>query len=236
MRRTWAVVFDMDDTLYSYDEFVGSGYRAVGAHLADARGADASAVVHSLWQARALAHGQEFQAMCLAHGWPPELAPHLVDVFRHHQPAIRLAAGAALVLEGLRRRGWRLGVLTNGSPRVQRAKVRALGLEPLVDGVVYAEEAVSGGKPASAAFHAIVTRLGSDPARTVMVGDDLRTDIGGARHAGLHAIHMASPATLAAVPEMLDVLAARCDDAASGRDTLSSPDARGTHPEAVHVG
>lgn len=205
-RRSWAAVFDLDDTLYAYDGFVGSGYRAVGAYLAGTCGADAVGVVHTLWRSRARVRGQEFQMLCDAYGWAPTLVPRLVDIFRHHEPAIRLETSAAPVLDGLRRRGWRLGVLTNGHPEVQRAKVRSLGVEPLVDCVVYAEEEVPGGKPAPEAFQAVVVRLGRDAAHTVMVGNDVRTDVRGARLAGLHAVHVASPSALDTVPARLEAV------------------------------
>ncbi len=218
----WAAVFDLDDTLYAYDGFVGSGYTAVGAYLAATCGADPAGVVRTLWQARASDRGREFQVMCDVYGWGPAVVPRLVNVFRHHEPQIRMEACAASVLGGLRQRGWRLGVLTNGAPAVQRAKVRALGVEPLVDCLIYAEDEVPGGKPALRAFEAMVDRLEADAARTVMVGDDLRRDIWGARRAGLHAVHVSSPSALQAVPEMLDAVASRSDSR--------------VRAEAVHVG
>ena len=205
-RGSWAAVFDLDDTLYAYDGFVGSGYRAVGAYLAETRGAEAPAVVDFLWQARARVRGQECQALCEAYGWTPRLVPQLIDVFRHHEPTIRLEPSAAPLLEQLHQRGWGLGVLTNGTPDVQRAKVRALGVASLVDWVIYAEEAAPGGKPAPEAFEAMVTRLGRDRAHTVMVGDDLQKDVIGARRAGLHALHVPSPSMLDTVPELLESL------------------------------
>ena len=232
---SWAAVFDLDDTLYAYDGFVGSGYRAVGAYLADTCGADAASVIDALWQARARARGREFQELCEAYGWEPELAPQLVDVFRHHQPTIRLEPSATLLLGQLRQRGWRLGVLTNGEPDVQRAKVRALGVESLVDCVVYAEEEAPGGKPAPQAFQAVVTRLGTDPAHTVMVGDHLQYDVAGARRAGLHAVHVASLSALATVPDMLDALASRSENTASRSDNTASRSDNSGPSEIVRV-
>jgi len=42
------------------------------------------------------------------------------------------------------------------------------------------------GKPAEPFFHAATKRLGLAPADTLMIGDDIETDIGGAQSAGLH--------------------------------------------------
>jgi putative hydrolase of the HAD superfamily len=222
---SWAAVFDLDDTLYAYEGFVDGGYHAVAAHLADTRGADRAELVGALRQERARARGREFQGVCEAYGWPLSLVPELVGVFRGHEPSIRLETRAELLLGQLRQRGWRLGILTNGNPDVQRAKVRALGVAPLVDAVVYAEEVAPGGKPAPEAFRAAVSRLGGESSRTVMIGDDLQRDVLGARRAGLHAIHVHAASVLDAVPDLLEAL------------TRPSPASRPLPPvrEAAHV-
>jgi HAD superfamily hydrolase (TIGR01458 family) len=44
------------------------------------------------------------------------------------------------------------------------------------------------GKPSHAFFAAATTQLGSPPARTVMVGDDIEADVGGAQAAGLRGV------------------------------------------------
>ena len=44
------------------------------------------------------------------------------------------------------------------------------------------------GKPAVGFFRAALEKLGAEPGETLMVGDDVRGDIGGARRAGLHAM------------------------------------------------
>lgn len=184
------VVFDLDDTLYRERRFALSGYRAVAAHVAARFGADAGTAWRVL--VRALRQGDRaaaFQRLCDTMGWPPALAEELRLVYRGHVPSLRLPATARRVLRALRP-AWRVGVLTNGPPGIQRRKVEALGLAAFVDAVVYAEEIVPGGKPAREAFEAAVDRLGVRAARCVVVGDDPERDIAGARRAGLHAVRV----------------------------------------------
>jgi putative hydrolase of the HAD superfamily len=188
---TRAAIFDLDDTLYPYDEFVASGFRAVSEYVASLGHAGVGEVLGLLHRLRLGSdRGREFQALCDALDLSPALVPRLLHVFRIHRPSVSLAHGAASTLGELRRRGWRLGLLTNGLPAVQRAKVRALRIDALVDAVVYAEEHVEGGKPAAAAFDAAVRRLGAACTRTLMVGNDLECDVRGAERAGLRAIHV----------------------------------------------
>jgi putative hydrolase of the HAD superfamily len=97
---------------------------------------------------------------------------------------------ASAVIAQLRADGWRLGILTNGLPATQRAKVEALGLEARVDAVLYAEEQAPGGKPSRAAFDAVLAALGVPASRAVFIGDDLVRDIQGARAAGMSTIRV----------------------------------------------
>jgi phospholysine phosphohistidine inorganic pyrophosphate phosphatase len=60
---------------------------------------------------------------------------------------------------------------------------------PFVAALHYASgiEPVVLGKPAPAFFDAAIAALSSVPARTLMIGDDIRGDVAGAQHAGLRA-------------------------------------------------
>jgi len=90
-------------------------------------------------------------------------------------------------LGALRAAGHRLGVLTNGSERQQRAKLRALDLIDLV-GPVFTAEGVGAPKPDPRAFLAACAGLGVAPEEVLYVGDEHGTDVLGARGAGLSAV------------------------------------------------
>ena len=82
---------------------------------------------------------------------------------------------------------YRLAVVTNGAPDLQREKLDATGLAPY-----FAIITVSGefgvGKPDPRIFAHTLARLGVPPTEAVMVGNDLTRDIGGARKAGITGI------------------------------------------------
>ena len=188
-----AAIFDLDDTLYELEQFVQSGFAAVADELERRVRLPAPWLLASLRRARLRGHaGKELQALCADHGLPAGLVPELVQVIRAHEPMLVLGPVAAAVLEQMRADGWRLGILTNGLPATQRAKVEALGLRTRVDAVLCAEEHAPGGKPSRAAFDAALATLGVQAAQTVFIGDDLIRDIAGARHAGMRTIRVAN--------------------------------------------
>lgn len=86
----------------------------------------------------------------------------------------------------LRERGCAVGVLTNSSGAYTAAKLAAADLDRLFD-VVCSTDVLGVGKPDPRAFHEACRRLGTEPARTGHVGDDLRTDPLGAADAGMPA-------------------------------------------------
>jgi putative hydrolase of the HAD superfamily len=186
--RDRAILFDLDDTLYAERRFVLSGYAAVAAHAEASLGLDRRQVFAVLRDAlRRRARPVAFQLACERFRVDPAVVPLWREILRTHAPRLRLPVASRAVLEAMRPR-WRLGILTNGLPAVQRRKVHALGVDRQVDCVVYAAEHGGVGKPRPEPFLAAAAALRLAPHRVVMVGNDLDLDVGGATGAGLNAI------------------------------------------------
>lgn len=92
--------------------------------------------------------------------------------------------GAVSLLHALRSRGCHVAVVSNGSHRVQRMKIRSARLEPLVDQVL-----VSGAdgpaKPSPLMLRRALDRARVEPAHAIFVGNDPHTDIAAAAAAGV---------------------------------------------------
>lgn len=82
---------------------------------------------------------------------------------------------------------YRLALLSNGAPDLQREKLEASGLGGYFETVVISGE-VGIGKPEPGIFLLALERLGVTPQSAVMVGDSLARDIQGAQRAGIKAI------------------------------------------------
>jgi putative hydrolase of the HAD superfamily len=111
-------------------------------------------------------------------------------------PHIRHHPDAAATLTELRRRGLRLGLLSNTHwPRaVHRHLLERDGLADLLHAEVYSCE-LAVVKPHPAAFEAALASIGiDDPARAVFVGDRPYDDIYGAQSFGMKAVQVVSSA------------------------------------------
>ena len=95
--------------------------------------------------------------------------------------------GTQEVLVELRTRGYKLGIVTNGTVESQQAKVLESGLDALVD-VILISEREELKKPDPRIFARAAARLGVSVADCVFVGDNPEADIRGARSAGMKTI------------------------------------------------
>ena len=173
-----AVLFDFDGT------------------LADSYGAIAASVNHirthhglpPLDEPEVCRHVGRGLVYLLEHTVPDVAIEAGVALYREHHPSImrsgtQLLPGAAEVLEAVKRRG-RLVAVCSNKPRVYtRALVDHLGLAPVVDEVLGPED-VNRPKPAPDMVEAALTRLQTDPADALYVGD-MVIDIQTARAAGV---------------------------------------------------
>jgi putative hydrolase of the HAD superfamily len=115
----------------------------------------------------------------------------LLTAFRSHTRA-RLVPfpGVIEAIDSLRGRV-ALGLVTDGDPVIQRAKLRALGLESAFDVVVFGDElGREHRKPSPVGLLAAIVALGVDASSTVVVGDRPSTDIAAADAAGMRAIRV----------------------------------------------
>jgi putative hydrolase of the HAD superfamily len=186
---TRALLLDLDDTLYSERRFALSGFAAVARSVEERHGFAACQAFRILRDA--LANGRRaeaFQALAQAVGSDQAQVDGFREVYRRHRPRLRLSQISRNAIARARE-SWRVAVLTNGLPAVQRSKVDALGLTGLVDEVFYAHE-IGTGKPDPAVFLAACRALRVSPGRSVMAGDDPWCDVDGARRAGLRAIRV----------------------------------------------
>jgi putative hydrolase of the HAD superfamily len=108
------------------------------------------------------------------------LAEEFSRARRKHQ---RLMPDAKETLARLKA-AFKIGLLTNGVPDMQREKLAASGLAPFFDAVAVSGEHLFG-KPKLEIFHILLRELGTPPEAAMMVGNSLVRDIAGAQAAGL---------------------------------------------------
>lgn len=104
-----------------------------------------------------------------------------------------LIDGAKSVLEHLKSRGYKIGILSNGFREVQHEKLRSSGIDHLIDVVVLSDD-ININKPDRRIYDYALQQAGTTADASLMIGDNPATDIAGAIKAGWKAI-LFSPAS-----------------------------------------
>ena len=116
-----------------------------------------------------------------------------------------------MVTGELRRRGYRLGMVSNWDSRLLSI-CDSLGLTSRLD-FVLASALVGAEKPDPRIFEMALARAGVAPERAIHVGDDYEADVLGAQHVGISAllldrdgVHDGKPNRIRSLQELLDSL------------------------------
>jgi len=119
-----------------------------------------------------------------------ELGRNAAQLFRISSiEYLRLYPGVLDALARFRKAGCRLWLLSNAQRIFTAYELTALGLGSQLDGV-YISSDYRCRKPDKRFFRALIEEQQLDISRCLMIGNDLGTDIGGARVAGLDTLYM----------------------------------------------
>jgi len=177
-RRFDLIAFDWDGTLFDSTAII---VRCIQRAVADVGGTvptdrEASYVI-GMALAEALAHA--------APDVPRDLYPELGQRYRHHYMAHRndlsLFEGVLPMLDALRERQHWLAVATGKSRRGLDEALATVQLRGVFNGSRTADE--TAGKPDPRMLHELMREFGTEPERTLMIGDTTH-DLQMARNAG----------------------------------------------------
>jgi len=188
-----AVLFDWNNTLVQFtwdDELLAEGHRA---GLRAIGRDDEPAAFTARYRERVIERGTPDERYeSLLRELLPETTDDQIDAFvdAEHEawaPAFQTLGAAQALLEALRSRGIKTGVILNSWPdpgRVLRGDIERAGLTGLLDTIVISSE-VGMRKPDPGIFRLALEQLGVEPHEAMFVGDRLETDVQGAANLGM---------------------------------------------------
>ncbi|MCT9933082.1 HAD family hydrolase [Planotetraspora sp. A-T 1434] len=149
---------------------------------------------------------------------PGDLDAAYAGFLVHYEEAWAAFPDAAEVIDALGGAGLTLGVLTNGAPVQQEAKLRRIGLMDRLEPVLTPDSLGGNFKPAPECYLAAAAKLGLRPDEVLLVGDNLMLDAVGPTKVGMHGVwldrYRSEPApesvikitTLCELPDVLSAL------------------------------
>jgi len=209
MKNIKSILFDFDGTLRHNDpvahHFFFDHAVSLGAADSPENRREAMRWAHLYWNSRGALisdtekYGYDSPEFWLNYSWhylrafncPDDLADDLAPALTRHmaenyEPVNRIEADTPTFLDGLRARGYVLGLVSNRS-RPYLDLVESLGLTDYFDFIMAAGD-VNSWKPDAEIFHQALDRAGTRAEEAIYVGDNYYADIVGARAAGLHPV------------------------------------------------
>lgn len=218
-----AVIFDIDNTLYSYDDAHAPAYRALQEYARaafdlapddfDALHSRASRLLEERAGRCAAIHNRliRYQLILEDIGRSIEHAPAMADcywsTFLDH---VRPFEGLAQVLDRLKAMGMVVGIGTNMTADRQYDKLERLDIFRDVDFMVTSEE-VSAEKPDVRLFRACAAKAGCEAGECVFIGDSLKGDVLGAINAGMKAVWLCPSGQAVDLPEAARAIGSLCE-------------------------
>ena len=132
------ICFDLDDTLYKEIDYLKSAYREIAGYAAEhchGCSAPVSVLAHKAYEVMLAAYregGNAFEALNRFLGLNLPASDYLY-IYRNHKPKIALSEDVVRMLDTLKVKGVRIGLITDGRSVQQRNKIEALGLSRWID-------------------------------------------------------------------------------------------------------
>lgn len=154
------ICFDLDDTLYKEIDFLKSAFKEIVEYGISRSGRHdlSSADLYEGMLGAYFSKEDAFDYLIAAVGSDLDKAT-LLSLYRNHVPQISLSDGAFELITEIRRKGYEIGIITDGRSVQQRNKIKALGLSDFVsnENVVISEEFGSE-KPSRANYEYFITK------------------------------------------------------------------------------
>lgn len=180
-----AVIFDLDDTLYSEKDYVRSGYAAVANAFPKI-----PFMAQKLWKAfeqKLPAIDAVLEAEGIASAENKQKA---LGIYRNHMPLIAPYPGIHELLQRLQGKK-KLGIITDGRPEGQWAKIEALNIKQYFQRILVTDElgGVVFRKPNERAFRLMKEELGVAFEDMAYIGDNTKKDFIAPKKLGMKAIY-----------------------------------------------
>ena len=197
-----AVIFDIDNTLYSYDENHIYGMEALAVYCRDSFGITTDEMQACYRKAgrimtvrigtdTAAIHSRMLRMQCMLELLEQPLFPHARNMYHAYWDTfiqhIQSNPGILEFMKELKKRKIRIGIGTDMTAYVQYRKLEAIGVTSYIDFIVTSEEA-GVEKPTPHLFELCVEKAGVPAGECAFIGDNLTKDVKGAWDNGLKGI------------------------------------------------
>ena len=192
-----AVLFDLGNTLYDKEQYLKVSFDNVAAHLEEKLKLEKKItlkLLNRIWKIRTSHYEFLFKDLLEIFGiYSAKSLDELISVYHNTKGKLLPYKGVTQLLDYLKKK-YKIGLVTDGHPQMQRNKVKLLGWDKPrkpFDVIIYtADYDKSYMKPNPFVYQLAAEKLGVTPKETVFVGDNPYDDFVGAKEIGIFTVRV----------------------------------------------
>ena len=187
-----AVFFDLDYTLYdNYQYYVGAFYE-IASYLASKYNLIQNDLYQSLvklWKEKTSMYSCLFDDFLDSLNLADEGVKTIVEIFNNYEVNEQhLYSDSIPILNKLKQKGHKIGIITDGTISRQQRKIINLNLDRFVDAIIYTKKIEP--KPSQLPFISALNKIQIKPENAFYVADNPHLDFKGSKEAGLTTIRI----------------------------------------------
>lgn len=186
-----AVIFDLDNTLYNVEQYYLGAFKEIAEYLSKKYNLRRQEIYNKLvniWREKTSMYHYLFTELLNFFNLENELED-VIKIFNNYDSELNPYPEVIPTLEELKKRNYKLGIITDGNIDRQKRKIKLLGLEQFFDIIVFTKE-LDNPKPSEIPFQEVVNKLKIIPQESFYVADNPLIDFEGAKKVGMKTVRI----------------------------------------------
>ncbi len=188
-----AMIFDLDCTLYDAEQYYSGAFKEISEYIYKKHKISKQRIYNKLmniWKKKTSMYKYLFSDLLDFFNLSIELK-NVINIFNNYDGKIELYPYTISTLNELRRRDYKMGIITDGNVERQKRKIKLLNISRFFDTIIFTDE-LGSPKPSVIPFRNVIDELKILPRESFYIGDNPIIDFKGAKKAGMKTIRILS--------------------------------------------
>lgn len=186
-----AIIFDLDNTLYDAKQYYLGAFKKISEYLSKKYNVLYQEIYKRLinhWNKKTSMYPYLFNDVLDFFDLGHELK-NIIEIFNNYDGELKPYSDVIPILNKLKKKNYKLGIITDGQVRRQKRKIKLLGLNEIFDIMIFTKE-LKNPKPSKIPFQEAINKLKINPQCSFYVGDNPLIDFKGAKKAGMKTVRL----------------------------------------------
>jgi len=186
-----AIIFDLDNTLYDVKQYYLGAFKKISEYLSKRYNILNQEIYKRLinhWKKKTSMYPHLFNDVLNFFDLGHELK-NIIEIFNNYDGELKPYSDVIPTLNKLKKKNYKLGIITDGQVRRQKRKIKLLGLNEIFDIIIFTKE-LKNPKPSKIPFQEAINKLKINPQYSFYVGDNPLIDFKGAKKAGMKTVRL----------------------------------------------